>query len=77
VNDGASQSASLSAVGGVMAGTHRYQLTLGPFPEGSRNVRFSFHCTHPGCDGTDICCKVEERTVSIIEPAAGGEAPEA
>ena len=71
IDDGAPQSAPLSAVGGVMAGTHRYQLSLGPFPLASRIVRFRFGCTHPNCDCKDICCKPDEREVRIAdEPVA-------
>jgi hypothetical protein len=29
-------------------------MTLGPFDPGTREVRFRFRCTHPGCSGKDI-----------------------
>ena len=54
------------SAGGVMAGVKRYHLTLGPFGRGARELRFCFHCTHPGCEGKDICCKPEEFTVKIV-----------
>ena len=42
------QQAAMAPAGGVMAGLHRYHLTLGPFDPGTREVRFRFRCTHPG-----------------------------
>lgn len=38
---------------------------LGPFPQQVRAVGFVFRCTHPGCDGQDICCEAREYTVCI------------
>jgi alpha-amylase/alpha-mannosidase (GH57 family) len=64
-DDGETREAVLSPVGGVMAGVRRHQLTLGPFPPATRRVHFRFRCTHPGCDGTDVCCSAEESLVTI------------
>jgi len=55
----------MAPAGGVMAGVQRYHLTLGPFPEGGGEVRFRFRCTQRGCNGQDICCKVDDHVVSI------------
>jgi len=59
------QQAAMVPAGGVMAGLHRYHLTLGPFDPGTREVRFRFRCTHPGCSGKDICCRQEEQRVAF------------
>lgn len=59
------QTSEMLAVGGVMAGIQRYQLTLGPFPSGISELRFSFHCTHKKCECNDICCKSDEYSVRI------------
>lgn len=55
----------MQPVGGVMAGSTRYFLTLGPFTKTAREVRFHFCCTCPRCDGTEICCRLDEHTVQI------------
>jgi alpha-amylase/alpha-mannosidase (GH57 family) len=59
----------LSPIGGVMAGSCRYAVTLGPFPEDTL-LTFRFRCQHPGCVGEDACCRGEERTVGVV--ARGG-----
>ena len=56
--------ASLMPVGGVMAGVHRYNLTLGPFLSAQKRLTFTFQCTHQNCDCGDICC---ERQPFMIE----------
>lgn len=66
VDGGEPHTADLVPAGGVMAGVQRYHLTLGPFTSEVYEVRFHFRCTHPGCDGTHVCCKMEEHTVRII-----------
>lgn len=71
VDDAPALSASLTPVGGVMAGTSRHHITLGPFPPDVREVRFRFRCTHPNCDGKGICCRENEHHVTI---ARGGQA---
>lgn len=55
------------AAGGVMAGVHRFSLTLGPFASSVRWIEFQFRCLHPGCCGTDPCCRGEVRRVKIQE----------
>jgi alpha-amylase/alpha-mannosidase (GH57 family) len=57
--------AELLPAGGVMAGVHRYHVTLGPFEPWAQDVRFHFQCTHPGCSGQDICCDPTEYIVHI------------
>lgn len=57
---------ALVPAGGVMAGVHQYHLTLGPFAEGVRALRFRFRCTEPGCPGTDACCVAEPARVEIL-----------
>jgi alpha-amylase/alpha-mannosidase (GH57 family) len=63
---GAPRQAAMVPAGGVMAGVHRYHLTLGPFDPGTWEVRFRFRCTHPGCSGRDICCRQEEYRVALL-----------
>jgi len=65
LDGGEPRSAEMAPAGGVMAGVQRYHLTLGPFPEGGGEVRFRFRCTQRGCNGQDICCKVDDHVVSI------------
>jgi alpha-amylase/alpha-mannosidase (GH57 family) len=59
----ASRDVPLTPVGGVMAGTRRYQHNLGPLEGGS--LFFSFHCAEPTCSGQDGCCRGETQTVAI------------
>lgn len=66
----ASQSTSLTAAGGVMAGARRYSTILGPFDDEVGPLRFRFRCTAPACDGADICCRQLEQVVRIEEQAA-------
>lgn len=70
LDDGEPYTAQMQPVGGVMAGLRRYQYILGPFPQQVRAVSFTFRCTHPECDGQDICCKLDEHSVAIGEFAA-------
>jgi alpha-amylase/alpha-mannosidase (GH57 family) len=65
IDDGELRTAELAAVGGVMGGVHRRQLTLGPFGVEARLVRFRFQCTHPGCDCKDACCSGGEWEVQV------------
>ncbi|HWA70726.1 MAG TPA: glycoside hydrolase family 57 protein [Polyangiaceae bacterium] len=46
----------LLPVGGVLAGAHRYERTLGPFEPSTREVVFRFECRHAGCRGGAVCC---------------------
>lgn len=55
----------MQPVGGVMAGSTRYFLTLGPFLETTREVRFRFRCTCHGCDCSNICCSPDEHVVQV------------
>ena len=48
-----------------MAGAQRYLASLGPFPPQARELQFAFRCTHPGCSGDDLCCKLIENRVTI------------
>jgi alpha-amylase/alpha-mannosidase (GH57 family) len=70
VDGGETRSEALVPVGGVMAGTHRSQVTLCPVSPGSRALSFRFQCTHPGCDCKDECCSPRERAVTIAEVPA-------
>ncbi len=54
-----------AAVGGVMAGTRRFQSTLGPFPAYARRVRFRFHCEHPQRDRRAPCCAGESQEIRL------------
>ena len=39
-----------------MAGTRRFQITLGPFPASAQRLAFCFYCEHPGCKHEAPCC---------------------
>lgn len=75
LDGGEVQSAPLLPAGGVMAGVQRHHLTLGPFPEAAKLVQFRFHCTHPGCDCRDVCCRGDEYTVCVERPGEGWHDP--
>jgi alpha-amylase/alpha-mannosidase (GH57 family) len=47
---------TLVAVGGVMAGARRFQVTLGPFPASAGRLAFRFYCEHAGCQHESPCC---------------------
>ncbi len=72
--DGPPQTTRLSAVGGVMAGSHRHAAAIGPIPEGSRQLEVRFRCEHPGCDRGDRCCQEEWHRLEIrgFEPGERG-----
>ena len=59
------ESKALTAVGGVMAGTRRFQITLGPFPASAQRLEFTFRCEHPGCDGGGPCCAGEPQRIAL------------
>lgn len=59
------QEIAMSPVGGVMAGAQRYLASLGPFSREDRQLWFGFRCTHPGCSGDDLCCKMVNNIVTI------------
>jgi len=56
----------MMSAGGVMAGVRRYHLTLGPFLPEVGEVRFTFRCSHPGCDCRDICCEPRAYSVHVV-----------
>jgi hypothetical protein len=56
---------SLAAVGGVMAGARRFQITLGPFSASAKRLEFTFRCEHPGCPGSAPCCAGELHTIAL------------
>lgn len=55
----------LAPVGGVMAGTRRFQITLGPFPASVQRLEFSFRCEHHGCEGGAPCCAGKPQTIAF------------
>lgn len=59
------ESAELVSAGGVMAGIHRYGITLGPFAASDRWVEFRFYCAHPGCAGEAPCCRNDPQRVRV------------
>lgn len=61
---GEEHTSPLVPVGGVMAGVHRYHLTLELVVAPSA-VYFRFHCTHRDCNGQDICCEPQEYRVRV------------
>lgn len=63
IGDAPEQVATLVPVGGVMAGTRRFQITLGPFPEWADALRFHFCCEHPGCTHEFPCCLSEPQEI--------------
>lgn len=56
----------LIPAGGVMAAVQRFGLTLGPFAPSVEWLEFRFRCSHPGCCGTDPCCRAERQRVAIV-----------
>ncbi|TKS61193.1 MAG: hypothetical protein EWM72_00680 [Nitrospira sp.] len=52
--------------GGVMAAVHRFGVTLGPFAPSVQWVEFRFRCAHPGCRGTDPCCRAQMQRVEVL-----------
>ena len=65
VDDRGEQMAALVAVGGVMAGSRRFQVTLGPFPPSTQRLSFRFHCEHPGCRHEGPCCAGEPQEIRV------------
>lgn len=56
IDDSLERVETLVAVGGVMAGARRFQVTLGPFPAPAQRLAFRFSCEHPGCQHESPCC---------------------
>jgi alpha-amylase/alpha-mannosidase (GH57 family) len=65
VDEMPAETKALAAVGGAMAGTRRFQITLGPFPQSAQRLEFRFHCEHPGCPGGAPCCAGETQTIAL------------
>lgn len=66
LDDGPETEARLRPVGGVMAGPHRFELLLGPFPPDARDLVFSFTCEDCRCAGGEPCCAAGEQRLEII-----------
>lgn len=64
--DGLWRTDEMIPAGGVMAAVHRFGVTLGPFHPAVRAVEFRFQCAHPGCCGTDPCCRGETQQVKVL-----------
>lgn len=79
VDDVRAEAMNLVAVGGVMAGARRFQVTLGPFPVSAKRLTFRFRCEHPGCDGRAPCCAGEPQEIRFgrgrARKARRGSAP--
>jgi hypothetical protein len=79
VDDARAEAMNLVAVGGVMAGARRFQVTLGPFPASAKRLTFRFRCEHPGCDGRAPCCAGEAQEIRFgrgrARKARRGSAP--
>ncbi len=81
IDSGPERVESLVAVGGVMAGARRFQVTLGPFVEGAKRLVFRFVCEHPGCEHDSPCCRGEEQAIALgaskrtRKPSRGTGAP--
>lgn len=65
---GGEQTKSLTAVGGVMAGARRFQITLGPFSSDVARFTFRFHCEHPRCSHDAPCCVGLPHEVQVGRP---------
>lgn len=65
IDGGAPRSAALAPVGGVMTGHSRHQVTLGPFDDGARTLRFTFHCGCVHCPGDAPCCHLDPQEVAL------------
>jgi alpha-amylase/alpha-mannosidase (GH57 family) len=79
LDDALEQAETLLAVGGVMAGARRFQVTLGPFPTSARRLAFRFSCEHPGCQHASPCCLSGTHTIAVgarrhERPSNGGHA---
>lgn len=66
----------LEPVGGVLAGSRRFQASLGRIDPGVAGIRFRFLCGECGCARHDTCCRAELQTVQVdtrLAPAAETE----
>jgi len=76
IDDEPEHTASLIAVGGVMAGARRFQVTLGPFPASAQRLVFRFRCEHVACEGGSACCLGGVQTITFgAKPRAARRAP--
>jgi len=66
---------TLDAVGGVMGGTHHYEVLLGPVAAADAEVRFRLYCSSPSRERHDRYCSEDERIVLVAVPAVA-QAPE-
>lgn len=73
-DDGPVQASPLFPVQGTLAGAGRFSLTLTPLPPRLGAIHFRFVCTHPGCDGSEPCCREPWETVAVAG-GKDGEAP--
>jgi alpha-amylase/alpha-mannosidase (GH57 family) len=65
IDDSLEQVVTLVAIGGVMAGARRFQVTLGPFPASAKRLAFRFFCEHPGCQHESRCCLSGPQTIAF------------
>jgi hypothetical protein len=65
IDDSPERAEALVAVGGVMAGARRFQITLGPFPAPTQRLVFRFYCEHPGCKHEAPCCLSESQEITL------------
>ena len=65
LDSGEPQTVEMLSVGGVMAGAQHFLASLGPFSPNAHKLQFAFRCTHPGCSGDDLCCKLIENMIAV------------
>lgn len=65
IDDALERVETLVAVGGVMTGARRFQVTLGPFPAPTRRLAFRFYCEHPGCQHASPCCLSGVQVITV------------
>lgn len=74
IDDGEEQSVPLAAVGGVMAGSRRFQVTLGPFLPSAVRLAFQFHCQHAGCRHDWPSCRSAAQEIRLDDdPTSPGQ----
>lgn len=65
VDEAAEDVVRLVAVGGVMAGVRRFQVTLGPFADSAQRIVFRFFCEHAECAHDSPCCHSDTQAITI------------
>jgi len=65
IDDSLDRVETLVAVGGVMAGARRFQVTLGPFPASAQRLTFRFSCEHQGCTHESPCCLSGPQEITV------------